>query len=425
MKHLLMITEGFPPAFAPRQGYLCKWIKQNTNWKVSVVHISKGDDSNHPATFDGLSGYADYEYEYVEGDRIHDIKLGEALLTWKSKGWSVVEFLQFICSKISYALIGRSLDFDAKRCVRVAIKNAKYDLVLCSHTASNLFRLGAYAAKLAKAPLIHDVKDIAEEHLQYKERLSWKDKLYLKGRKFYYSNASVVVVTKLLAKILKEKDSGLNPHLIYNGYDPSVFAPVKPMKSEKFIIVYVGSIYPKMSSRQLEVFFQGLVLFFKGKSPSKVAMDFYCSNQVVENILKPIIPDSVSTFCRFQNPVQQEELNVIFASASVLLLFGVQPSGKIGAIPTKLFEFLAVNRPIVEAIYDDDSEVEQILRESRAGIACDSPQCIAEFLDSKYIEWQENGFVVGDTDLNYVSQFSRYNESERYFELMQSVATSK
>src|SRR5574344_484981 len=53
MKRLLILCDMFPPAFAPRMGYLCKYLKRN-GWEVHVVSEQIEDH-----TFAFLEGYAD------------------------------------------------------------------------------------------------------------------------------------------------------------------------------------------------------------------------------------------------------------------------------------------------------------------------------------------------------------------------------
>ena len=53
MKRLLILCDMFPPAFAPRMGYLCKYLKR-AGWEVHVVTEQIEDH-----TFAFLEGYAD------------------------------------------------------------------------------------------------------------------------------------------------------------------------------------------------------------------------------------------------------------------------------------------------------------------------------------------------------------------------------
>ena len=52
MNKLLIICDMFPPAFAPRMGYLCKYLTR-MGWEVTVVTEYIKDN-----TFEFLTGYA-------------------------------------------------------------------------------------------------------------------------------------------------------------------------------------------------------------------------------------------------------------------------------------------------------------------------------------------------------------------------------
>ena len=42
MKRVLILCDLFPPAFGPRMGYLCKYLKQ-AGWQVEVVAEAMDD----------------------------------------------------------------------------------------------------------------------------------------------------------------------------------------------------------------------------------------------------------------------------------------------------------------------------------------------------------------------------------------------
>ena len=44
MKKILIICDAFPPAFAPRMGYLCQNLEQNHNLELTVVTPNNGDE---------------------------------------------------------------------------------------------------------------------------------------------------------------------------------------------------------------------------------------------------------------------------------------------------------------------------------------------------------------------------------------------
>lgn len=64
MNKLLIICDMFPPAFAPRMGYLCKYLTR-MGWEVTVVTEYIEDN-----TFEFLTGYADvYCVRYYQSIR--------------------------------------------------------------------------------------------------------------------------------------------------------------------------------------------------------------------------------------------------------------------------------------------------------------------------------------------------------------------
>ena len=82
MKRLLILCDMFPPAFAPRMGYLCKYLSR-AGWEVDVVTERIPDQ-----TFSFLEGYA---------TRVHTVDFYTAKRPWLRKAqWLATMLLDLL-----------------------------------------------------------------------------------------------------------------------------------------------------------------------------------------------------------------------------------------------------------------------------------------------------------------------------------------
>lgn len=415
---LLIITESFPPEFAPRMGYLCKWLQQNTSWIVNVVSEKRDGIGTHSRTFSHLQGFINKKYEFLYEDGVHkfswkDVFKVVCIRKLKGRRWCAL-----ILSKIKYIFVKRAFDFDAKRAIKMAAIDGPYDVILCSATANGVHRLGDYAAKLLKIPIIQDVRDVEEQRFTIGTKLP---RYILNNRAIrtaVFAKATKVVVTaQQQGELLKRLDPLLNLQTIYNGYDPDVFEPLEPISHPTFDVVYVGAVYLKQNMHSLQKFLKALRVFRSLHNDSNdIRVLFYSTQKTFQDSIVPIMQKEEVYCVERVEPVEQKELKGIFERTSVLLKFS-----NVGSISTKLYEYLAVNRPILSIRENVQSEDDEILLQSGAGSVAYTIEDILNFLEVKYSEWKNSGYTRGTTDLEYISRFSRAKEAEEYEQLFNKV----
>ena len=144
MKQALLIVDHFPPSFAPRMGYLAKYLK-TLGWTAQVFSIRHPSKINK---FDNLVGYVDAEevamptYCNHHGANRLIIELGGRFLGGRT--WSIHDQKMY-------------------KHVMKNIADKKFDIIVCS-TAS-FFPLNC-AYKLSEKlniPIVLDFRDIYEQ----------------------------------------------------------------------------------------------------------------------------------------------------------------------------------------------------------------------------------------------------------------------
>src|SRR5690554_191291 len=137
-KNILILPDIFPPAFAPRMGYLNKYL-ENTEWNTHIISEYIKDEYD----FSFLNKHAEnlhFFHYYKTSSKIE----------WIYK--QILDFFFDYKNKKMYAFCKKE------------IKNKKIDLVLCSAYMTFPMEVAYKIAKKNKIPLIIDLRDIIEQY---------------------------------------------------------------------------------------------------------------------------------------------------------------------------------------------------------------------------------------------------------------------
>lgn len=411
------MTDTFPPDFAPRMGYFCKYLSQMPDCHVTVVHYP-AMDGTHSASFKHLVGFVDSEIEIEGRDGASALFSTEVKAMLRGRR-PLMDFVLMVVSKILGRIFGATTNFKGRAIIRSLIENGKYDVVLASTGGGEIMvpRLAAYAGQKAGIPVLQDFRDLYEQY----SHDGLKDLLFrlfcLPMRDSCVASAfCVTAVCDSEVEVLKRING--NAHLVMNGYDPDIFREVEPISDEFFNILYIGSTNTK--TYPVSLFMKGVEEFLNSKAccRSRMRILFYSTASSFSFGVSPYIPDDLRDVVVNVPCVNQDELMKVFSTASVLLVFGHSSVGIPVGVSTKVFEYLAVNRPILEVNDGDDQECEEIIRTSGAGFVANSPREIEAFLQEKYSEWSTHGVVRGTTDMQYASRYSREKMAQLFLCLL-------
>ena len=404
-KNVLLLCDAFPPAFNPRMGYLCKYLSE-LGWQPVIV--------------------AEYLPQNIYENLVqtHDI-------TYINYYWSRNKTVQ----KFKYVLVFfADLFFNYKNRVikKAAQKKLKeYDISLILSSSHRVFPAMA-ACQLSQKehiPFIMDLRDIFEQS-SHNELIS---------KKFtnvaWLNNAIAAVITRKLMrqrnKILKKADavttvsswhvetlSRYNPqtHLIYNGYDPELFFP-ETVKNPQFIITYTGRLHSK-EVRNPELLFDAVAQLAAQNliTPEILRIRFYCdtaSHQIIRPFAEQYGITPFIDYCEF---VAHSEIPHLLNSSSILLLLtnkATKNNDIQGIMTTKLFEYLAVEKPIL-CVRNDEGCLEAVLKHTQSGLSASTAEEVVHFIMEKYREWQQNGYTRQSVNREAVQQFSRRGQAGEF-----------
>ena len=308
-------------------------------------------------------------------------------------------------------------NFFAKK-VLTATQNKNYDLVFCSTFHTFGLKAALKVAQKQNIPLHLDLRDIAEqcdtnEYNNSKIALGLISKIYrninISRRNQVLKQAhSITTVSPWHVNFLKQFNP--NTHLIYNGYDSTLFQP-RTTKTNYFDIIYTGKWYsPTLQDPTL--LFQALAEI----NNPQIRLIWYTNADVHSQISKLAQQHNLTTPLIINNYVPNNEIPNLLNRSSIILV--LTNKGNRGIMTTKFFEAIGVEKPIL-CVRSDEECLAQTIKETNAGLAATNVEEVKEFILYHYNEWQQNGYT--HINITNKEQFSRQNQAIQFEKIFNQV----
>lgn len=261
----------------------------------------------------------------------------------------------------------------------------------------------------------HDIKWIADYRDEWTTNsihssdklLSLQFKWFLKSKENKWLQ-SASLITSASTNYSERLSQFLNKEVktIFNGYFPDDFKELPEIRDEGacFEISYIGSLY---NYQPLELFLDAFKEFIKTKSNVKLV--FYGANfNSIEQqrILKhdSEINKFITTTDRFERPELYKKLKY---NSSVFLILANPDEIR---IPGKIFDYLALKRPIL-LVQDDKSVLSEIILKTKSGKISSEKQQIVKALVELYNSKSEITPVR-------INEYSREFQTNKFVELI-------
>ncbi|MCD8267732.1 MAG: glycosyltransferase [Parabacteroides sp.] len=409
MKKVLIICDLFPPAFGPRMGYLCKYLR-NQGWEPVVL-----TEAVDEKTFTFLA----------EGNQVTYVNYYTTKNTFVRK-------IQWICTLLLDLCFGFK-DAHMYRAAQKLTKENHFDLILCSSYRTFPLPAALKTARKQNLPLVVDLRDIIEQYTGdefishalpafcglNKLSISVFKRKSLRDRNRVLQQAGyITTVSPWHVDILKQYNP--NVELIYNGFDPELFYP-EQKKTNRFIITYTGRLL-STAMRDPGLLLEALAILAAENifTEKDCRVYWYVDDASREIITGEAKKHGVSAFMDFKGYVPACDIPSVLNNSSVLLLLTNQAkgTGPKGIMTTKFFEALAVEKPIL-CVRSDESCLAQTIRETNAGLAATEVNEVCRFLKSYYNEWKEKGYTSSPTDKNKLIRFSREEQAKQFTQIFE------
>jgi len=410
-KSILILSDLFPPAFGPRMGYLCKYLFIN-GWNPVVITEDVEED-----TFSFLSKQLQDNHIDVTHIRYY-----------RKKGWTGQ--VEWFWTFLRDCLFG----YKDNRMFREAMKKTKsnnFDLILCSTYRTFPMRAAARLANKKNLPLVIDLRDIIEQYTGYEfithplPKIFGLDKLIasvfrkrnLKIRNQLLQKASAVTtISPWHVSVLKVYNA--NTRLIYNGYDPEIFYP-SYRETDKFFITYTGRLL-STAMRDPDLLFQAVKrLSEEGViSPDAFRIRWFVDAKSEKTITHASVHyPGIADFMEYPGYIAASEIPRVLQESSILLLLTNKAStgGPQGVMTTKLFESLAVGRPIL-CVRGDEGCLEEVINKTISGLSAHTADEAYQFIKYHYLNWKAGLPFQDNADKKEIEKFSRPSQARQFIE---------
>lgn len=398
-RKILIVTDSFPPNFAPRMGLLSYHLEK-MGWDVTII---SEDNSEIHYNLPNLPKKV-YRYNYQANASKTEYYLKSALnLIYDHKTNS---FLNKFYKEI---------------------KNEYFDLVLCSTFNEFPLNLAYKISKKLNIPLLCDIRDLAEQFGskiydtngqthnyigRYFTNLLRKRRIQRRNYVLKKANA-ITTISPWHLDFIKRYNK--NVYLIYNGFSEKDFI-AKEVKSNSFDIVYTGRLLD-LNTRNPELLFNAI----EELKLEKLRIVWYVDKTSKEIISKELenypITKSIS---EINNLVPVSAIPNLLNKSSIILVLTNKSTedGPKGIMTTKFFEAIGVEKPVL-CVRSDEGCLSQVIKETNAGLAATNVEEVKSFITKKYKEWENNGFTR--QEIVSREKFSRENQAKQFVEIFNSL----
>ena len=414
MKSILIICDIFPPAFGPRMGYLCKYLKQS-GWNPVVVTEFIDED-----IFSFLE--KDIDVTYI---RYYKKRGFAGKIEW---GYTFIRDVMF--------------GYKDKRMYKEALKKAEkqnFDIVLCSTYRTFPMRAAQLFAKKIRIPLIIDLRDIIEQYtgnefithnlpkfLDIDKLIAsiFRKKSLIVRNEILKDAAGVTTISPWHVSVMMKYNA--NTRLIYNGYDPEIFYN-EDIKTDKFYLTYTGRLL-STAMRNPDLLFQALERLVKEAviSPDTFQTRWFVDEKSKKNIIDAAAKyTNIDIFMTYCNYVPAAEIPKILNESSMLLLLTnkADANGPKGVMTTKFFESLAVGKPIL-CVRGDEGCLEEVINRTHSGLSAHNADEVYDFIKEHYTNWKENKPYIDNSNKDEIKKFSREAQALQFIEIFKQVSCS-
>lgn len=407
VKKVLILCDAFPPAFAPRMGYLCKYLK-NSCWEPTVVAEAVPGD-----LFSFLTNTCP----------VHFVNFYKRTSKWNSKLEWVFVFLA--------DLLFRYKDYRMAKIADKLIKQESFDLILCSTYRTFPLPTALKLAKKHRLPFIADNRDIIEQYpgnefMNRKISSKWgldkiivpffRKKLLKQRNKALQKANCVITISPWHVDSLKKINANIK--LIYNGFDPELFYP-KHIRTPRFTIIYTGRLISTAIGNP-ELLFQALEQLSNDNifSPDNCSVKWYVDSKSERIIRQEVEKYNIAKFMEYHPFVPASQIPLILNQASILLILCNKSSGVglKGMMSTKFFEALGVEKPVL-CVKSDEDCLEATIRETNAGLAGRNVKEVYQFLQGIYQQWKKQGYTSANIHKELLFKYSRKEQANQFIQI--------
>ncbi len=350
---LLILTQYFPPEVGAPQNRLYELAVRLKKKGVDITILTAIPNYPQMEIYDGYKKKW-YCYEEFDGLKVHR----SWIFVRKNKSifFRLMNYFSFVFSSIFTGWF----------------KLRKFDFILCESPPLFLGITAYILKRLKKSKLIFNVSDLWPESA---EKLGLvKNKFFLKLstrlEEFTYKHSELITgQTQGIVNNISERFPDKKIFWLKNGVDPDFYCPDKikdnwrkknAFKDNDLIFLYAGILG---YAQGLEVILKAA---FRLKDKENIKFVFYGNGPEKEKLIKTKTELNLKNIY-FYDPVPKSDLPYIIKGIDAAIIPLKRLELFKGAIPSKIFENLAMKKPILLGIEGEAKEL--LIDEGKCGLA--------------------------------------------------------
>ncbi len=341
---LLILTQYFPPEVGAPQNRLFELAVRLQKLGIDISILTAMPNYPQMKIYEGYKN-KNYVYEEIEGLKVHRSKI------FVSKSKSIINRLRnYFSFVLSSAKVGKRIKGD-------------FDFLMCESPPLFLGYSAMHLARKKNARLIFNVSDLWPESAEKLGVVT--NKLLLKlaynlEKKLYKKSVLVTGQTQGICANINQRFPTIKTYWLPNGVDLSYYNPEKIQEtnwrqknnfsSDDFIFLYAGIIG---IAQGLEIILHAaknfknissLKFVLMGSGPEKEKLMQLKTEFKLENVF-------------FLEPVSKKEMPFVLKSINAAIIPLKKLDLFLGAIPSKIFENLAMEVPILLGVDGEAREL--------------------------------------------------------------------
>lgn len=293
----------------------------------------------------------------------------------------------------------------ATRLGRLMNQDRRYDLVFSSAPPYSAHLIAETLQRDLDVPWVADFRDPWSQNRSLHRLQPWRKGLDRMAEARILSKADhVIAVTETLREDLLRDFSVAPEHVttLPNGFDPEEFPPAPRPQNETLTLLYAGSAYGDYNPMAM---LEGLERVARDRPELRFRVRLV--GAVSQWMRAHAASQRFSFAVELVDYLPHAAMPAEMQGADLLLLFC--PERLRVALPAKLFEYLAAERPIL-ALLPADSEADRLVRESGCGTVVNDPGAVADAFSRCLDDWQQ-GRLLARPNPDLLRRFDRRQQA--------------